>query len=95
MAQTIPVTCPPNVYTQVSTVDTAYCIVSNPISRLKNGQRIRVYIGAAAPVGVQADYNGFHPLNKDEVFERPAELVGHIWVFPETEAVDIAVTENV
>ena len=92
MATTVTVNCPRGVYTQVTTATAAYCIVSSPIDSREQGQKIRVHIGAATPA---ANTLAFHLLPKDRHYERPAELEGHIFILPETNDVDIPVSEAV
>lgn len=92
MATTTTVNCVRGVYTQVTTLTDAYCIISSPVDARRRGDNIRVHIGAAQPAPTSKAY---HLLNKDEAFERPAELSGHIWVLPETSDQDVPVTEAV
>lgn len=89
---TTTVTCAQGTYTQVTTLDAAYCIISNPVDRLGDGQRIRIHIGASAPADGADEY---HPIPKGQSFERASVLTGHIFVNPETSSVDIPVTEAV
>jgi hypothetical protein len=92
MATTTTVNCPRGVYTQVTTATDAYCIISSPIDARQRGQKLRVHIGAAAPAPTTSAY---HLVEKDEAFERPSELSGHIFVLPEIQDTDLPVTEAV
>ena len=89
---TVTVNCPRDVYTQVTTLTDAYCIVSSPLDSKRQGQDIRIHIGLAAPASTT---KAFHPLNPDEGYERPLELSGHIFIMPVSRDEDIPVTEAV
>jgi len=89
---TVTVNCPRGVYTQVTTLDDAYCIVSSPLGARNDGQKLRVHIGSVAPAD---DTLAYHPLEQDEAFERPAGLVGHIFILTESYTAEIPVTEAV